>query len=187
MWLHTSTRTRAHTLILRTPPHTRARPSQTTGKSRGFGFVTLRTLDASAAVLASPPAEIDGRRVMVSLAALGPTGPSAGAAGGGYNHGYQQQQHMMAGYGHPQMGGAYAAYGAAQAAAAYGYGAVPPPQYQAWGAAVPTGAMPVQQPQQGAQQQQQAQGYYAAAAPGGAAPANYAGYPQHAGYGYPPQ
>ncbi|RFN48427.1 glycine-rich rna binding protein [Fusarium flagelliforme] len=64
-----------------------------TGRSRGFGFVTLSNgTEAESAINGLHEQELDGRRIKVNLANArgGGSGGSGGAGGGGFPGGYQQ-------------------------------------------------------------------------------------------------
>ncbi|TVU35953.1 hypothetical protein EJB05_17860 [Eragrostis curvula] len=57
---------------------------KTTGRSKGYGFVTFRHADSAVLALKEPSKKIDGRMTVTQLAAAGAAGgPSGGAAGSG--------------------------------------------------------------------------------------------------------
>lgn len=63
-----------------------------TGKSRGYGFVTFRTSESAEQAIQTPPPEIDGRAIQVSLAALGnPNKPFNGVGSNSYGGAVGQQ------------------------------------------------------------------------------------------------
>ncbi|KAL6614926.1 hypothetical protein ACP70R_037196 [Stipagrostis hirtigluma subsp. patula] len=56
---------------------------KTTGRSKGYGFVTFRHADSAILALKEPSKKIDGRMTVTQLAAAGSAGgPSGGASGG---------------------------------------------------------------------------------------------------------
>jgi len=68
---------------------------RSTGKSRGFGFVTFRTAEGANAALGSPPTEIDGRHVQVHLACLGKGGNGAPQPAASLDQQSQLQQQLF--------------------------------------------------------------------------------------------
>ena len=60
-----------------------------TGRSRGFGFVTLASSqEADAAINALHDQDLDGRRIRVNLANARPSGGGGGGYSGGGGGGY---------------------------------------------------------------------------------------------------
>ena len=58
-----------------------------TGRSRGFGFVTLDSADAVTEALSLNGTELDGRSIRVDRAAARSTGGGGGGGGGGFGGG----------------------------------------------------------------------------------------------------
>ncbi|KAL9236455.1 hypothetical protein vseg_011126 [Gypsophila vaccaria] len=56
---------------------------KSTGKSKGYGFVTFRHIDGAITALKQPSKNIDGRIAVAALASAGPGGPAGGGGGGG--------------------------------------------------------------------------------------------------------
>lgn len=80
-----------------------------TGRSRGFGFVTLSTQDqAQAAIDALNEQELDGRRIRVNLANAKPSGGGGGGYSGGGGGG---RSYGGGGGGYGGGGGGYGGYG----------------------------------------------------------------------------
>jgi len=86
-----------------------------TGRSRGFGFVTLSSeTEANNAIASLNEQELDGRRIKVNLANSRGSGGGGGGGGGGYSGGgggygggYNQGGYGGGGYGSSGGGGGY--------------------------------------------------------------------------------
>ncbi|KAL3643501.1 hypothetical protein CASFOL_014316 [Castilleja foliolosa] len=61
------------------PPPRNSNSDKTTGKSKGYGFVTLKHIDAAILALKEPNKKIDGRITVTHLAAAGSSGTSHSA------------------------------------------------------------------------------------------------------------
>lgn len=93
---------------------------RTTGKSRGFGFVTMRYVEGAQSVLMRPPRNLMDREITVTLAAAGKDGAGGGAnpstsAAPAAGYGSTPGMMGMGGYGMmgmPMMGMGMGGYGA---------------------------------------------------------------------------